>query len=212
MACYIVGNLDLTSTADLLTSIEVSSNTEVNKTGEELLIGPTIGNVSISGYASREIAYSETGGGNASVSINYVQKYDCDNDIVYLLFAGAGKSKISGDIGGLANVVEPVPFTYDSISASITNGPAQPYMSSTQQDGYGLDYSGGPIPFATSSDSVFSIEVKGSGAGGQFNLGRLYLKSFNLTYNPGTIPTASYTFIYTPEGSSELIVLPDSKL
>lgn len=211
--CGIVGELDLSSIGKYLTSIDFNSNTEVNQVGDELLIGPTIGNVNISGYAYKDSsdipkgtkgakgAYSSTNGGQASVSINYVQKYDCDNDMVYLLFAGAGESQVTGDIGGLAEIVDRA-VEYDSVSASTESGPAQPYITSNRIDGYGLTYYGGPISFTTTVDSVFSVNISGEG----FNLGEVFLKSFDLNYEPGTHPTASYSFIFAP--NDNLIVLP----
>jgi hypothetical protein len=198
MSCKIVGNLDLSGMGMYIYSISVNSSTDISKAGEELIQGPTIGTINIGGYAQLEIAKSETNGGTASVSINYVQKYDCDNDIVYLLFNGGGESNISGDVGNLATILESIDVDHKYIDASISNGPAQPYFEGITKIGYGLNYMGGPIPFATDSESVFSISTK--------DWGDIYLQNFSLNYTAGDIPTCSYSFMFSP--NNNIVGLP----
>ena len=185
--CKLVGNLLV---KEDVVSIQIRSSTEVSKTGNTIIVGPTIGNIAISGWASRIL---HTGcPGRAGVSINWIRKYDCDLDVVYLLFAGSGKSYSSGDVGGLATVDNSV-VTYPILNASSASGPTSLYEDETQTDGYGLSYIGGIYPFTTTDAGsiTFNLGVDVGGAEGQ-----VYLQSFSLQCTPGAIPMANYDFVF----------------
>lgn len=185
--CQLVGNFPITDRC--IISISLNSSTESSLTGENLIVGPTIGTVSLTGYATNEIHIGCPG--RASVSIPWIRRYDCDNDIVHFIFAGPGSASISGDVNNLARLYKSLGRTYDTFSASVSSGPATLYMKDTQEDGYGLIYTGGPYPISVTYDEVepFSsiIDVGAS---------EWYLQSFSLECSPGNIPTVSYSFVF----------------
>ena len=183
--CNLVGNLSI---GEGVISVQVRSNTEVNKSGTDIIVGPTIGSITISAFANTQIHVGCAG--RAGVSINWIRKYDCDNDIVYFLFSGSGRSFISGDVKGLAAVSNSV-VSYPILNASAANGPSSLYENSTQLDGYGLTYVGGPFPFNTDEEGgVVFTDITGIGTG------TVYLQSFSLQCNPGNFPIANYDLIF----------------
>lgn len=185
--CKLVQNLNI---GDFIISVQVRSSTEVNKSGNSILVGPTIGSISMTGYATDVIHYGCPG--RAGVTINWIRKYDCDNDQVYMLFAGSGKSYISGDVEGTASVLNPV-VTYPIINASAANGPTGLYEDYNQTDGYGLDYTGFPYPFTTTDEGSVSIGNLGNFIG---NSPSIYLQSFSVQFSPGEVPVASYDLVF----------------
>ena len=191
--CKIVGNLNLSSIGFCITSISVSSNTEISKIGDEIIQGPTIGTLNLGGYAKLKM-YGGVGG-SANTSINYIQKYDCDNDIMYLLFAGGGESSVSGDVDGMATILHAINVSHKNMDASTVNGPTEVYFENTTNIGYGLRYSGGPLSFSTESPVSIS-----SG-----DWGTAYLQSFSLNCTPGTLPTCDYSFIFSPNNNIEVL-------
>jgi len=191
--CKLVGNLTINGIAGCITSINVSSRSEVlRECGGQILIGPTTGTVSITGYAVTPTGNDSgihTGcPGRAGVSIPWVRRYDCDNDILYLIPGGQGSSFIAGDIEDSAALVIGTGRSFPSISASSTSGPATVYMETSQEEGYGLDYSGGPIAFDTRDELVINNFGVGEGP--------LHLQNFSVEFNPGEIPTATYSFLF----------------
>ncbi len=191
--CKLVGNLGIDDLDGCITSINASSRSDIlAKCGETLLLGPTTGTVSITGYAVG-VTVGDSGihtgcPGRAGVSIPWVRKYDCDNDIIYLISAGEGSSYIAGDVEGLATLNIATGRSFPTINASSTSGPATVYMETSQEEGYGLTYTGGPIAFDTRDELI--IDNFGVGEGS------LYLQNFSVEFNPGEIPTASYSFIF----------------
>lgn len=188
--CKLVGSLNLNSDG-CITSIQVQSSTEISKIGSTIIQGSTFGTVNITGYASLDIHVGC--GGKASASIDWVRKYDCDNDQVYILFSGAGRSSIAGDVGGFAELGTSLSdSTYDILNASSANGPSALYEEYTQTDGFGLNYSGGPISF-TADDTGPVVKSIGK-------YSSLCLQSFSLQCTPGALSVATYSFIYLPNG------------
>lgn len=183
--CNLVGNLSLDLTGVI--SVSVNSNTDSSKIGDNIVIGPTIGTISMSGYATNTVYYGC--GGKVGVSLQWIRKYDCDNNKVYLIFAGAGRSFTFGDIGGLASLTNTFGRSYDVINANASAGPTSLYVKDSQIDGYGLRYFGNPISFGTTDDGCL---VSNFGVGE----GPLYLQNFNLDLNTGTIPIATYSFLF----------------
>lgn len=191
--CKLVGNLTIDGIDGCITSVNVSSRTELlRECGGVVLLGPTTGTVSITGYAVEPVANDSgihTGcPGRVSVSIPWVRRYDCDNDVVYLIPGGQGSSSIAGDVQGLASLVIPSGRSFPSINASSSSGPATVYMETLQEEGYGLDYRGGPIAFDTRDELIMNNFGVGEGP--------LYLQSFSAEFNPGEIPTAQYSFLF----------------
>jgi len=187
--CNLVGNLSISMGCYI--SVSTNCNTEIiNVCGEDTpLCGPTTQTVNLSGFASSVVHIGCPG--KAGVSIPWVRKYDCDTDIVYFLFSGKGQSYVSGDVGGLASIstaVECAPST-SSFSANSSSGPTSIYMETSQTNGYGLDYTGGPISFtASKTGTVAKLNV------GNIS-GTFYLQTFNLDVQPGQLPVANYTFV-----------------
>ena len=183
--CQLVGNLDLGIDGCII-SVSTSCNTEVGVTcGEEPLEGPSTSTVNLSAYASTNLWVGCPA--KAGVNINYIRKYDCVNDTVYLIFAGQGQSFISGDVGSTINLNNTLETTCTSFSASSSSGPSTVYMQTTQTNGYGLSYTGGPISFNT-ADGESLIDL--GSLGNDF-----YLQSFNFDAQPGQLPVVSYTFV-----------------
>ena len=183
--CQLVGNLDLGIDGCII-SVSTNCNTEVAVVcGDEPLEGTSIFTVNLSAYASTTLWVGCPA--KAGVSIPYVRKYDCVNDVVYLIFAGQGQSFKSGDVDSFISLNNTMETTSTSYSASSSSGPAAIYMQTTQTNGYGLSYSGDPISFNTADGETL------------VNLGNLgndfYLQSFNFDAQPGQLPVATYVFV-----------------
>jgi hypothetical protein len=185
--CQLVGNLEITGISACLTSVSYSSSTEVNRVGSCIIKGPTIGNVSIAGPAADSIY---TGCPvKAGVQIPWIRKYDCDNNKMVFILAGEGRAFISGeDEPSQVRLLEEV-HSYPVMSADSSSGPASIYTDTIQRDGYGLEFSGTPIAFTTNESGVIHPNI-GIGTGD------MYLQNFNVTYNPGSIPMANYSFVF----------------
>jgi hypothetical protein len=189
--CNLVGNFPIGSLEGII-SVSSKGGTEMTKIGGNILHGPTTGTISISAYASKTV--HDGCAGKAGVSLNWIKKYDCDNDDVYFIFAGEGKSYITGDVGSLITLRYPTEVvTYEIINASASSGPASVYQKENQTDSYGLEYTGGPWSFITSSDGEVVIDLLELSAG----YDSIYLQSFSLTTSPNQVPTVSYEFVYT---------------
>lgn len=198
--CQLVGSFTGLDLDGCIISVNMSSRAElIKECGGEVLFGPTTGTVSITGYA---VPLNNPGSvihvgcpGKAGVSIPWVRRYDCggtDNSnpgTVYLIQAGQGSSYVSGDIQNLAQLNIDPNIEFTSVSASSSSGPASIYMYTTQKDGYGLNYTGGPIAFNSEDSMVFSNFLIPGGPA-------LYLQNFSLETNPGEIPVANYSFMF----------------
>jgi len=186
--CRLVGNLQLDIEGCII-SVNVNSRTEIIKECDGVpLVGPSTGTVSLTGYVYQNAAIHNGCPGRAGVSIPWVRRYDCDSNIVYMISAGQGSSYVAGDVAGLATLITSTGRSFPSISASSSSGPASIYMETEQTDGYGLDYTGGPISIDTSSSMVFPNFGVGSGP--------MYLQSFSVEFSPGEVPTANYSFAF----------------
>ena len=185
--CQLVGDLQLGMNGCII-SINTNCSTEgVIACGDDQpLQGPTTGSVSITAYATTEPWVGCPA--KAGLNVPYIQKYDCENDIIYFIPSGQGQAFVSGNTQGLASV-KYILSTCVALSASSANGPAASYMQETQTNGYGLDYSGGPISISTTS----AMEPSNIGAGLP---SEMYLQSFSFDAQPGQIPTVTYSYIY----------------
>ena len=193
--CKLVSTYPITHNKCIV-SISVNSSTPSTKVEECFVIGPTIGSVTMSGFATTDL---HTGcRGRAGVSIPWIRKYDCDKDIVHFLFSGGGKSYIAGDVEGTATLNESVVAPYKVISASSASGPTSLYMDEEQTDGYGLIYTGDPEPFDSTTledSSTFGSSFASSiGLPSSYNL---FLQSFSVDFAPGEMPMANYSFAFT---------------
>jgi hypothetical protein len=192
--CKLVGNYPIGDGLGCVISVNVSSSTDTTKIGDCVVVGPTVGTVSMTGYATENTIHVGCHG-KAGVSIPWIRKYDCDNDEVHFLFSGGGKAYTAGDVEGLASLNETVAI-YRVVNASSSSGPASLYMNEVQNDGYGLNYIGLPLSFSTNNenDVVFQNNVA-TGLG--LPAMTLYLQSFSVDFVPGQLPVASYSFVFT---------------
>ncbi len=193
--CYLTSNFYISDDLGCIISVSVSTSTETSKIGDCVIVGPTIGTVALSGYASD--TYHVGCPGRASVQLSWIRKYDCDNDVVYFIFSGEGKSQIAGDVGGLATFNPNTKVaTNISISASSTAGPSL-YTHMEQEEGYGLKYSGNPIVFNTAVESDLNFDANKIGA----PYPDCHLQNFSLECTPGQIPVASYSYVFSVSNS-----------
>lgn len=185
--CNLVGDLRLGISSGCIISVNTNCSTEIsNACGEtDPQEGPTTQTVSISGYAIDEIYRGCPG--RAGVSIPWLRKYDCDDDIVYFISSGEGQAYTTEDAEFLAQVKYEVGPRCESWSASSSSGPSSIYMSTTQINGYGLIYNGNPFSFDTAQNiNTYDLGDLGSG---------FYIQSFSLELQPGQIPIANYSFV-----------------
>lgn len=192
--CKVVGNFPTTLEGIISISSRGKTDVQLIQAGGSAvsIIKPSTGTVSISAYASYEVY---TGcPGRASVSVNWIRKSDCDN--LYFLYAGAGASSISGNISsfvifpnidGVSNPLSELKV----VNASASSGPGSLYEDYSQQDGYGLIYTGYPWNLDTSDESTATVDLSDFG-----DYGDCLLQSLNLQCTPGQLPIVNMDFIY----------------
>lgn len=187
--CYLVGELDLDISDGCIISINMGCSTETNFACGETEEGPTIGTISITGYATSVLHKGCPG--RAGVNINWIRKYDCENDTVYFLFAGQGQSYGTSNVanGSLVRVLNQANTKCKTLNANASSGPSSLYTNEIQVTGYGLSYSGDPISFTTSEQGV--TKSLGSDLPSP-----LYLQNFSIEFTPGSLPVANYSFVY----------------
>lgn len=187
--CNLVGDFPIDG--GCIISISVNSSTETqNICEDEILVGPTMCTVSVTGYAADTIHVGCPA--SANVSVPWVRRQDCD-DKVYFIFSGEGNSSIVGDVKGMASIHRQAGREYTVVNASSSSGPATIYTKDTQVDGFGLTYNGDPYSFSTTEEGVEFNRVIDIGPS------TWYLQSFNLNMQPGQLPTASYSFVFQIE-------------
>lgn len=184
--CYLVGAYEITTPG--IISISTRSSTETSMLGDNLVVGPTIGNVSVTAYAGEVI--HEGCPAKASVSIPWLRKYDCDTNTIHFIFNGEGNSSITGPLDNIATINKPA-ANYSILNASASSGPASIYDEVTQYDGYGLTYVKGPWDFNTSNEDELLIDTTIS------TFEPMYLTSFTYSATSGQFPTVSYDFVFT---------------
>jgi len=192
--CCMAGDFSVNLDGCLI-SLSTSSKTQFSQlcSDNTAIIGPVVGTLSITAYAADTIYKGCPAG--AGVSMPWLVKYDCDNDRLYYLFGGEGSSYTTGDVTTATKHVTAA-ARYKSISASAGSGPATPCTVACREEGYGLTYIGGPISFSTSSSQElsFSSSYIISDLGAEDSV--MYLQSFSVEYTPGSIPVASYSFLF----------------
>ena len=192
--CCLSGDLTVNLDACLI-SLSTSSKTQFSQlcSDNTAILGPVVGTLSITAYADNVIYKGCPAG--AGVSMPWLVKYDCNNDRLYYLFGGEGSSYTTGEPPNATKHIT-ANARYKSISASAGSGPATPCTIACREEGYGLTYNGGPISFSTTSESELSYSssyiISDLGA----EDGVMYLQSFSVEYTPGSIPVASYSFLF----------------
>ena len=167
-------------------SANLKSNTQIIITSDkQILIGPTVGQLSITGYGDGKYSCP----GRAGVSYEWMQRYDCMNDTLHMIPRGGDRSYIEGDVGSISIVGL---VSYTGFSASVGGGPHSVYLSSSHEDGYGFSYNGPPI----------AVTGRNTSAGIVGNLidGEVYLTNFTWEQQPPNLPTASYSFLVVGKG------------
>ena len=116
--CFLVGNY--VTELEGIISINSRTNFEASKVEGCIILGPSTGTVSVTAYADNKV-YSGCNA-TASVSIPWIRKYDCDNDINYFIFQSGGMAQIAGnpaDVSYLVGLNNSLFSTdYVSVSAS----------------------------------------------------------------------------------------------
>ena len=197
--CQVVGDLKITGIGGCIISVNVDSSTEMIDDCNDIKTGPTVGTISLTGYASDNVYIGCSS--SAGVTIRWLQRYDCEKNVLYFINAGQGESFISGETSGSSftgggsahsyvSLNRSSGRTYQVLQASASSGPASMYIQNSKLDGYGMTYTGDIFKFNTSSSMEFN-NFLGLGSG------KLYLKSFNLSFNSGALPIASYAFAFS---------------
>jgi hypothetical protein len=197
--CKLVGNFPVTVEGIISISSKGKTDVQVYSDGSSVVsvVGPSTGTVSISAYASKEVHYGCFG--RASVSVNWIKKSNCDTTT--FIYAGQGFSSISGDVGGLVSfpstqgVSQPL-AEMNVLNVSAASGPAALYEDYTQQDGYGLIFTGNPWNINTSSEEGASVDLSNFGLGDYTRTQPALLQSLSLQLTPGELPVVSMDFIY----------------
>jgi hypothetical protein len=193
--CTLVGGFEINIPGCFISASTSSKAEFVKLCGDQVLTGPAVGSLSLSAYVGESIYVGCSA--NAGVSMPWISKYDCINDTTHFLFGGEGNSYTSGDsgdIGAYATKNYSSNLRFLSINANASSGPASFVQSVCREEGYGLNYSQGPISFNTANQAelVMPSPINDLGAVD----GLVYLQSFSLELSPGNIPTASYSFIF----------------
>jgi len=178
--CNVVGMFPYLGGRGII-SANLKSNTQIIITSDnQILIGPTVGQLSITGYGSGKYSCP----GRAGVSYEWMQRYDCMNETIHMIPRGGDRSYIEGDVG---NISITGLVSYTGFSASAGGGPHSVYLSSSHEDGYGLSYTGSPIDVTGRNTSA--------GVVGNLIDGEAYLTNFTWEQQPPNLPIASYSFL-----------------
>jgi hypothetical protein len=185
--CQLVGDFNLGGSGCII-SVNTSCSAETSKPcgPETILFAGAVETISISAYATTLVHVGCSG--KAGVSIPWIRKYDCMADKTYFIFSGEGESYVVGTAHDIASVKYEAPQTCDAISASSSSGPQSIYMRTSQTNGYGLRYSGGPFSFDTGSAEGTTLDLG-------YVLGEGYLQNFSYESQPGQLPIVNYTIV-----------------
>lgn len=195
-SCNIAGMLD--PGIDGIISATINAGTDIKVTSEDVILqGPTLGSVNISAYPfppNNDLNLMEYFGvecpSKVGINMNWVQKYDCDNDIYYFIPMRGGLAWYEGDLPVQFTIGESI-TSYDSLNASASSGPASVVMQMTHVDVYGLNYTGLPIAINGGTPESYNILTAIMPVGAE-----LYLQSFSFDFAPPTTATVNYSFAY----------------
>jgi len=124
-----------------------------------------------------------------------LKKSDCEKYIY--LYAGAGNSYQTGDTGdfiswpNIAGITNPI-SKFNVLNASASSGPTSLYEEYTQNDGYGLIYTGQPFNINTSDENSSTVNLSNYG-----DYGDCLLQSLSLQCTPGQLPVVNMDFLYS---------------
>ena len=192
-SCNIVGLLSTNYSGIISASVNGGTNVEVAEDGL-VLIGPTVNTLSISAYPFLPGGDWFLGArcpSSAQASIEWIQKYDCEEKETHFIAKSGGKASISGGpIDGVDLQCDPNIIT-NSFDASASSGPTTSYLSVQRRDGFNLIFTGRPIPIQSASPRPYTINI------GPVGSIRAYLQSFSLSITPPGPATVSYSFVFT---------------
>lgn len=192
-SCNIVGLLSINYSGIVSASINGGTNVEVAEDGL-VLLGPTVNTLSITAYPflpGGDWFLGASCPSSAQAQIDWIQKYDCYNQITHFITKAGGKASISGGpIDGVSLECDPNVIT-NSFDASASSGPTTSYLSVQRKDGFNLIYTGRPIAIQSGSPRPYTITL------GTVGTISAYLQSFSLTITPPSPATVSYSFVFT---------------
>lgn len=158
---------------------------------EKTLKGASTGSISITAYpyAQGDDKYLDVlCESSAQVSINYVNKYDCESEVTHFIMQKGGQASRTGDpITGIT--ISDEVCNYRDMSADASSNPVTPYLDITKYDGYGMVSTLRPLPFDSGVNQTYTI------------LGiEAMLQSFsvNVSFPKGAV--ATYSFVYSIAG------------
>lgn len=182
-------------------SATLRTSTDIVLTENEMVLtGPTVGDLSITGYAPLLGSDGLDCPGRANISFNWDQRIECDETTgvfrVYLIPRGKARASTEGSVTG--NILMTEDFEYMTFDASASSGPHSVYMHTTHRDGHNFYYNGDPIqvtPDDAYNDKTidFLLPILPLGS-------KLYLTSFSWSYTPPNVPTVSYSFLFAYDG------------
>lgn len=191
--CSIVGLLSINYGGIISASINGSTTVEIADTDGTVLLGPTTNTLTLSAYAFEpggDFFLGCTCPASAQAQIQWIQKYDCYNDITYFIPKVNSKASISGGpINGCVLECDP-DIESMSFDANASSGPATPYLTAIRKDGFNLKYTGRPIAISSASPQPYYIQL------GDFGTLKVYLQSFQLTISPPQPATVNYSFVF----------------
>jgi hypothetical protein len=195
--CNIAGAFDIEY--DGIISASMSAGTDIKLTADEIvLIGPTLGTINITAYpyaanpsTNLERTLGVTCPTRVQAQINWVRRYDCDNDIYYFIPQRGGTASIEGETPEGVSFEQGPFLNYRSFNASASSGPATVYLDTTHYDGFNLIYTGRPIAFESGRPEPINILASKLPAGAE-----LYLQSFSLDITPPYQAVVSYSFAF----------------
>jgi len=195
--CNIAGMFDIE--LDGIISASMNSSADIRLTSDGIvLLGPAFGTINLVAYP-----YSPNPSSNedrllgvecptrVGASINWVRRYDCDDDKYYFIPQTGGSAWVEGDMPNNVSF-ELGPFSeYKSFSASASSGPATVYLDTYHRDGFNLIYTGRPIAFQAGRPEPINILSSRLPSGIE-----LYLQSFSLEITPPFSSQVSYSFVF----------------
>jgi len=207
--CRVVGNLD-TYNLEGIVSVSITGQSDIFRTSTgRKFIGPSFNNLNIRAYPWRpggDMFMGVSCPSKCSVGIQWERKLDCGSGEWVFLPVFWEAVQLDGEPIDGVELVEPVLETSD-LDANAASGPSSPFILRVRTDGYGLVYTGLPIPFNTNDLEIFSFEFMDSGSGSNIVIERAYLQNFELNVAPPRPAEVSYTFVYPVQSDNNFVLL-----
>jgi hypothetical protein len=181
---------DFVSAEDMcVISVQINVNTDYQDYGcGKLHGGSRVGSLNFSAYSDLGVYTGKPT--RAGCQVLWIKKYSCELDLTLFIFSGQGRS--FAEEGTPATSLNSVGESNTNIiNASSSSGPSSIISSTSQIEGLGMNYTGGPINFNTDTKegSIMSTPFVNSSC---------YLQNFHIEFVPGSIPVANYVFSFIP--------------